>query len=83
MGVENLFEEEAADGGAGKGGSRRAYVIFTQYGPYMVVDLKDFQDAEGKPLPSQPVMSLGRCGKSASKPYYGGSPKDINFDDSK
>ena len=61
----------------------RPTVIFTQYSPYMLVDLKDFQDAEGKPLLVQPVISLCRCRKSASKPYYGGSHKDFNFDDSK
>jgi CDGSH-type Zn-finger protein len=73
-----MGEQEKRDSG-----QEKRMVIFTKYSPYMVVDLKDFRNAEGKPLPLQPVMSLCRCGKSANKPFCYGSHKDINFDDSK
>ncbi len=66
-----------------EGRQEKPMVIFTRYSPYMAVDLKDFRDAEGKPILVQPVMSLCRCGKSANKPFCDGSHKDINFDDSK
>jgi CDGSH-type Zn-finger protein len=73
-----MGEQEKRDSG-----QEKRMVIFTKYSPYMAVDLKDFRNAEGKPLPFRPVMSLCRCGKSANKPYCDGSHKDIHFDDSK
>ncbi len=57
--------------------------IFTKYSPYMVVDLKNFKDANGQPLSVQPVMSLCRCGESKNKPFCDGTHSDIKFDDSK
>lgn len=62
-----------------EGRQEKPMVIFTRYSPYMVVDLKDFRNAEGKPLPVLPVMSLCRCGKSANKPYCDGSHSKVGF----
>ena len=50
-----MVEEAKKDGG-----QQKPLGILTKYSPYMVVDLANFRDAQGKPLPVQAVMSLCR-----------------------
>jgi CDGSH-type Zn-finger protein len=54
-------------------------VVFTKYSPYLVVDVRDCTDEEGKPVAMQPVTSLCRCGQSAHKPYCDGTHSRIGF----
>jgi CDGSH-type Zn-finger protein len=54
-------------------------VVFTKYSPYLVVDVEDCRDADGKPVAMQPVISLCRCGQSAGKPYCDGTHSRIGF----
>jgi CDGSH-type Zn-finger protein len=53
--------------------------VFTKYTPYLVVDLADCRDAEGRPVAMQPVTALCRCGCSARKPYCDGTHSRIGF----
>jgi len=62
-----------------KTGSGSPLVVFNRYSPYMVVGLDHMRDAKGRKLPLEPVTSLCRCGKSASKPYCDGTHAKIGF----
>ena len=54
-------------------------VVFTKYTPYLVVDVADCLDAEGRPVAMQPVTALCRCGRSSGKPYCDGTHSRIGF----
>ena len=58
---------------------RNPMVVFTKYSPYLVVDVTDCKDADGKPVAMQPVTSLCRCGQSSSKPYCDETHSRIGF----
>ena len=57
----------------------RPMVVFTKCTPYLVVDVTDCRDAEGRPVAMQPVTALCRCGRSTSKPYCDGTHSRIGF----
>jgi CDGSH-type Zn-finger protein len=57
----------------------RPMVVFTRYTPYLVVDVPDCRDAEGRPVAMQPVTALCRCGRSSGKPYCDGTHSRIAF----
>jgi CDGSH-type Zn-finger protein len=59
---------------------RRPLVVFTKYSSYLVVDVEDCRDAEGKPVAMQPVTSLCRCGQARNKPFCDGSHDDAPFE---
>ena len=48
-------------------------------GPYRISGLKDLRDANGKPLPTEPVIALCRCGGSAKKPFCDATHKRNGF----
>ena len=58
---------------------RNPMVVFTKYSPYLVVDVTDCKDADGKPVAMQPVTSLCRCGQSAHKPFCDKTHKSIRL----
>jgi CDGSH-type Zn-finger protein len=57
----------------------RPIIVFTKYTPYNVADIEKFTSAEGKDLPTEPVMTLCRCGGSKHKPYCDGTHSKIGF----
>lgn len=48
-------------------------ISFTKVSPYIVTDLKRFENRYGKPYPLKPVMALCRCGESLKKPFCDGA----------
>ena len=52
-------------------------------GPYVVKDLKDLANWDGKSLPTYPTMALCRCGQSKSMPDCDGTHVKIGFDSTK
>ena len=54
-------------------------IICSLKGPFTVIDLEDFRDHEGKPIPVNPVMPLCRCGYSKNKPFCDGSHVEAKF----
>jgi len=51
----------------------------TNNGPYLVRNLKNLVDANGKPVTVKPAMSLCRCGNSATKMFCDGTHAKIGF----
>lgn len=58
-------------------------MVFSPYGPYLAVDIETFVDSAGKPLPTEPVMSLCRCGSSQHKPFCDGTHSQVGFSGAK
>jgi len=52
-------------------------------GPYVVKDLKDLSQWDGKSLPTYPTMALCRCGQSKNMPDCDGTHVTIEFDSTK
>lgn len=50
-------------------------------GPYLVKNLEDLRDANGKPIPTEPTIALCRCGGSAKKPFCDGTHRKNGFSD--
>ncbi len=51
----------------------------TVNGPYLVKNLRDFENSKGKPIKTEPEMYLCRCGGSANKPFCDGTHTKIGF----
>ena len=62
---------------------KKPEIVFTKTTPYMVSGLENFYDANGKKLPTKPVMVLCRCGKSKNKPFCDGSHNAEGIDGEK
>jgi CDGSH-type Zn-finger protein len=58
---------------------KRPMIVFTEYSPYMAVDVARLTGPDGEELPLQPVTALCRCGGSANKPYCDGTHGKIGF----
>lgn len=58
---------------------KKPMIVFTDYSPYLVVDVNKLTGQDGKDLPLQPVTALCRCGGSAQKPYCDGTHSKIGF----
>ena len=58
---------------------KKAMVVFTEYSPYLVVDVKDVEKEDGNKVAMQQVTALCRCGASSMKPYCDGSHAKIGF----
>jgi uncharacterized Fe-S cluster protein YjdI len=52
-------------------------------GPYLVRNLEQLRNSRGEALPVEPVLSLCRCGGSASKPFCDGTHKRNGFSGAK
>ena len=52
-------------------------------GPYLVKNLDDLRDSQGKRIEVKPVMALCRCGGSASKPFCDGTHRKNGFSGAK
>ena len=76
---EQLTERSLRSRAMSSAPDRVPLVVFTKYSPYLVVDVEDCRDAEGRPVAMQPVTSLCRCGRSAAKPYCDGTHSRIGF----
>lgn len=53
----------------------------TQDGPYIVWNLKNFDNSKGEVIETKPVISLCRCGGSKNKPFCDGKHWHIKFKD--
>ncbi|MCK4808369.1 MAG: CDGSH iron-sulfur domain-containing protein [Candidatus Aenigmarchaeota archaeon] len=51
----------------------------TQDGPYIVWNLKNFDNSKGEVIETKPVISLCRCGGSENKPFCDGTHAKIGF----
>ena len=49
-------------------------------GPYLVKGLETLMNSLGEALPTKDVVSLCRCGCSATKPFCSGMHKEVGFD---
>ena len=54
-------------------------IVFTQYSPYLAVDLDSLVNSKGEIIPLAPVTSLCRCGESKIKPFCDGTHSKIGF----
>lgn len=54
-------------------------IVFTQYSPYLAVDLDSLVNSKGETIPLSPVTSLCRCGESKIKPFCDGTHSKIGF----
>jgi len=52
---------------------KRPVIAFTKNSPYMVIDVKEIENPDGKILPLETVTSLCRCGESLNKPFCDGT----------
>lgn len=52
-------------------------------GPYLLTNIEELVDAEGKAIATRPQMALCRCGGSRIKPLCDGTHARINFVDAK
>jgi CDGSH-type Zn-finger protein len=55
----------------GKG--RRAKIVASKNGPYLVSGLEELTDSRGRELATEPEMALCRCGGSENKPHCDGT----------
>lgn len=54
-------------------------IVFTETGPYTVVDVPEMETLKGEKLPVRRVMLLCRCGESKKKPFCDGSHERVHF----
>lgn len=54
-------------------------IVFSDTGPYTVVDVEEMEYLKGEKVPVRRVMLLCRCGKSASQPFCDGSHEKDSF----
>ena len=52
---------------------KKPVIAFTKNTPYMVMDIKEIENSDGKTIPLEPVTQLCRCGESQSKPFCDGT----------
>ena len=48
-------------------------------GPFLVKNLPEMKNSRGESIPTQPFMSLCRCGKSSNKPFCDGTHTSVGF----
>lgn len=58
-------------------------IVFTQYSPYLVVDMDYIVNSKGEKIKLSPVSSLCRCGESKIKPFCDGTHAQIGFSGAK
>ncbi len=59
---------------------KKPVISLTTESPYIVVNLKRFENLHGKKYPLKPIMGLCRCGESNDKPYCDGAHKEKGID---
>lgn len=62
---------------------KKPVITFTKTSPYLVSDLENLTNSQGKPLNVKRVMSLCRCGISKQKPHCDGSHAAMGIDGEK
>jgi len=63
--------------------NKKASIKILKDGPYLAKGVKNFKNSKDVTIPSKPVMTLCRCGKSSNKPFCDGTHTNINFNGDK
>lgn len=68
-----------SDRGKEEGSAPKPSITVNKDGPYMVKDLRKFENSKGDEIDKKPVMVLCRCGQSSNKPFCDGTHSQVGF----
>ncbi len=58
---------------------KKPQIVFSESGPYEVKNVEILEDSKGERFPTEPDMTLCRCGNSKNKPYCDGSHVESGY----